>query len=204
MAPRRPRFPVEFWISALSLVALACGLAGCDNDHHHRPPEPDPPPYFDLWEREPNDAACCPDDLGVMFVGDELVIGGDIRDDGFDPYDGFGIESGEPFDVEFYLEPVDSYADLDLGVWDPVRGEFVLLWDSPDAVESGRFTVPGTFDQFQLVVMSFDGDAEYRLYVWIEPATFFTPLAAAAAPSKAARPVPLELYHPEDMRPPVD
>ncbi len=177
----------------LALLPLAgcyeCGGCGTpDND--------DPPPvaYYDIWELEPNDDGCCPDSLGTTYIGDTFVIGGMIRDDLYDPYDGFGLSAGEPQDVEFFLEPVAGGADLDLGVWDPLLGEFVLLWDSPYATESGRFTLPATFTDYQLVVMSYSGDAEYRLSVWIEPPTFFQLAGGAAHSEKMDRPVPLAGY----------
>jgi hypothetical protein len=181
----------------LALLPLALpGALACDNDHHHE--DPPPAPYFDVWEQEPNDASCCPDYLGTLYVGDALVIGGFIRDDGFDPFDGFGFRSGEPMDIEFYLEPVDGWADLDLGVWDPTVGDFVLIWDSPNSVESGVFTIPSALEDFQLVVMSYEGDAEYRLFVWADPPTFFTPESAGLGPTKAGRAVPSDLYGPAE------
>jgi hypothetical protein len=175
-------------------IASVLALAACDHRHHEDPEPPPVDPFFDIWEIEPNDFACCPDELGSFFVGDELVIGGHIRDDGFDPYDGFGMSNGEPLDVEFYLEPVGEWADLDLGVWDPWTGEFVLLWDSPEAVESGRFTVSSSLEDFHLVVMSFDGDAEYRLWLWFDAPTFVAPMAGEGGGEKKVRATPIPSY----------
>jgi len=167
-----------------------CGGCGTPDDT----PPPPPTPAYDIWELEPNDDGCCPDYLGTTYAGDAFVIGGRIRDDLYDPFDGFGLTSGEPHDVEFFLEPVAGSADLDFGVWDPYLGQFVLLWESPYATESGRFTVSGTFEDYQLVVMSYSGDAEYRLSVWIDPPTFLHLTADEPHVEKIARPKALAAY----------
>lgn len=184
--------------AALLLVPLACLLPGCTDcggcGTPDAPPPPPPAPYYDFWELEPNDSGCCPDYLGTTYAGESFVIGGYIRDDVYDPFDGFGLTSGEPHDVEFFLEPVAGSADLDFGVWDPYLGQFVLLWESPYATESGRFTVSGTFEDYQLVVMSYSGDAEYRLSVWIAPPTYLQVASAASAVEKMARPIGLRAY----------
>ena len=60
--------------------------------------------------------------------------------------------------------------------------------------ESGRFTVSGTFEDYQLVVMSYSGDAEYRLSVWIDPPTYLQVASAANAVEKMARPIGLRAY----------
>lgn len=188
----RPRLALP--AATLALLAVsACHHS--DDDCGGCPPPPAAAPY-DFWEVEPNDSGCCPDVIGTVYIGDEFIIGGTIRDDSLDPFDGFGLTSGEPLEVEFFLEPVAGSADLDLGVWDPAIGDFVLLWDSPGATEGGRFTIPSTFKDFQLVVMSWAGDAEYRLWVWIDPPSLFTLASAPAEPTRLDRPVPLELYAP--------
>ena len=187
----------------LALPALlACALLPACTDCHDCDPPPAPPaPYYDFWEIEPNDGACCPDVIGTVYVGDEFIVGGAIRDDSFDAYDGFGLTSGEPLEIEFFLEPIGTNADLDLGVWDPVVGDFVLLWDSPGTTEGGRFTLSGAFRDFQLVVMSYAGDTEYRLWVWVDPPTLAALAAgpaAAATPTRLDRPVPLTAYAPPE------
>jgi hypothetical protein len=182
----------------LLLAPLALLLPGCTDcggcGTPDAPPPPPSAPYYDLWELEPNDDGCCPDYLGTTYAGESFVIGGHIRDDFYDPFDGFGLTSGEPHDVEFFLEPVAGSADLDLGVWDPYLGQFVLVWESPYATESGRFTVSGMYEDFQLVVMSYSGDAEYRLSVWIDPPTYLHLAAGEANPEKTARPKGLAAY----------
>lgn len=176
--------------SAAVLAAAALAGCCCDDDDD----DPPPSPYFDLWEIEPNDEPCCPDVIGRVHIGDQFVIGGNIRDDSYDPFDGFELQSGEPLQIEFLLEPVCNCADLDLGVWDPVLGSWVLLWDSPSSVESGLFTIPTAFQDFQLVVMSYAGDAEYRLSVWVDPPSALAPDRPQPELWKLDRAVPLESY----------
>lgn len=150
--------------AALALGALAaCHAHWDDDDHHH------PAPYYDFWELEPNDSHCCPDDLGWVAVGDAFVIGGSIRDDGFDPFDGFELTSVGPCSIRFQLEPLDGVSDLDLCVWDPVLGDFAFCFESSDWIEQGSFNVPFSGSSFHLVVASYAGDSEYRLSVQCVP-----------------------------------
>jgi hypothetical protein len=191
--------PASIVASSLLASVLASGCTVWiheDDDHPHDPP----PPPFDLWENEPNDSHCCPDDVGTLFVGGEIVIGGHIQDDFDDPFDGFAFESGEPIEVHFVLEPVGSGADLDLCVWDPVAGAIAFCFDSPSSVEIGQFEVTSSFDPFHLVVASFVGDAEYRLTVWAEPVGFGALGAAASTPDEDLRErlVPFDRYGPDE------
>lgn len=129
----------------------------------------EPVPYYDVWEQEPNDANCCANDLGWIAIGDEFVIGGAIRDDGFDPFDGFHLRSLAPCAVRFALEPLDGVSDLDLCVWDPWLGDFAFCFESGAAIEQGVFNVPSGGASFHLVVASYIGRSEYRLRVRCEP-----------------------------------
>jgi hypothetical protein len=187
MFPRRPH------VSGLAVSLAALALSSCDV-HVARQHPPPPPPYYDLWEIEPNDAACCPDGIGDLYVGDAFVIGGTIRDDSGDPYDGFALQNREPLDLEFILEPIDSAADLDLCVWDPRIDDYAFCFDSPASVESGRFSIPASLTDFQLVVVSYSGDAEYRLHVFAHPITFGALASATEHAEKDGRAVPLDGY----------
>jgi len=155
------------------LIPLACApvLAGCHGSAgiFFEVPEPDPV----YAESEPNDDAWNADWMGALEAGDALCIVGDVRDDFWDPQDGFALQALEPIEVEFELVPGCGCADLDLWVYDPALDEFVLVFDSPYAAEKGAFTVWNPGMEFHLVVVSFDGDAAYELRLWVRPAQGF-------------------------------
>lgn len=138
---------------------------------------------FDVWEQEPNDSHCCANDVGWVSVGDSFVIGGSIRDDGLDPFDGFRLRNVGPCSIRFALEPLDGVSDLDLCVWDPLLGSFSFCFESANPVEHGVFNVPFGGEDFHLVVASYVGHSEYRLHVRCEPIGFG--LVAGDAPGAA-------------------
>lgn len=150
----------------LLLPIAAAALCACHGESRHVHPPVAP---FDVWEQEPNDAHCCANDLGWIGVGDEFVIGGSIRDDNLDPFDGFQLRALGPCSVRFALEPLNGVSDLDLCVWDPLLANFAFCFESSAAVEQGVFNVPNSGAAFHLVVASYIGDSEYRLWVRCEP-----------------------------------
>lgn len=150
-----------FRIAPLALALSACHVERKDGSHVAFP--------YDVWEQEPNDSHCCPDNMGWVSVGDSFVIGGSIRDDGLDPFDGFLLRNTGPCSIRFALEPLDGVSDLDLCVWDPLVGDFAFCFETSNAVEQGVFNVPNGGDAFHLVVASYIGRSDYRLHVRCEP-----------------------------------
>jgi hypothetical protein len=130
---------------------------------------PAPAHPYDVWESEPNDAHCCAHDLGWLSVGDQFVLGGTIRDDGLDPFDGFRLRSSGPCSVRFVLQPLDGVSDLDLCVWDPLLNDFAFCFESGAQLEQGVFNVHSSGAAFHLVVASYIGRSEYRLWISCEP-----------------------------------
>jgi hypothetical protein len=173
--------------------ALALVLGSCTYEAHHAYTPP-PPPSYDLWEAEPNDAACCPDGIGQLWVGDSLVIGGDITQLGPDFFDGFAFQNMQPCDIEFALVPVYSNADLDLCVYDPMLGDFAFCFETGNAIESGRFSVPSAFTDFQLVVSSYANASEYRLEIHCVPISLGVMAQNSAQHERSGRAVPLASY----------
>lgn len=143
------------------LSAVLCVLAaGCHDAHEVVVTKPAPPVY---GETEPNDDVFGADDFGYLVPGDEFGIVGSVRDDPYDPQDGFAFTAAGPIVVDFVLDAQCACADLDVWLYDPLRDEFVAVYDSPHAHEHGSFTVYG--QAFHLVVVSAAGDAPYRLDV---------------------------------------
>jgi hypothetical protein len=147
-----------------------------------------------VWEAEPNDAACCPDGIGQLWVGDCLVIGGTITELGPDFFDGFAFQNAQPCDIEFALVPVYSSADLDLCVYDPVIDDYAFCFETGNAIESGRFSVPSAFTDFQLVVSSYAYASEYRLEIHCVPISLGMMAESSAQPERSGRAVPLASY----------
>lgn len=146
--------------SRVPFAAAALGvLAGC-----HGSAEvvlvPVDPVYV---EAEPNDDVTTADDFGYLSPGEHVCIEGSVRDDAYDPQDGFAFAATGPILVDFMLDAGCACADLDVWIYDPVRDEFVGFFDSPSSSESGQFTVYGA--EFHIVVVSAGGDASYRLDV---------------------------------------
>jgi hypothetical protein len=173
-----PRLGLRWTLAAL----FAAPLAGCGEIEHHKLP---PSPPFDVWEVESNDSECCPNWLGWVSVGNAFVVGGNIRDDVQDLYDGFRLQTALPCRIRFWLEPLDGVSDLDLCVWDPIQGQYAFCFETSDPVEYGEFNVPFGDYVFDLVVNSYSGDSEYRLYVNCDPIIFG--LNATAAPAEDAK-----------------
>jgi len=162
---------------------LALSLAGC-----HGSVEVYVPPVPVYSESEPNDDAFDANDFGYVAPGDQIVIAGDVRDDGFDPQDGFAFTAAGPVSVEFTLDALCACADLDVWLYDPVRDEFVALFDSPHDPEWGQFTV---YSQgFHLIVVSAGGHSDYRLDVRVSG--FYGQIAEDGS-ATAAAPAPVGL-----------
>jgi hypothetical protein len=139
---------------------IALLVAGC-----HGSVEVYVPPDPVYSESEINDDAFSANDFGFVSPGEHLTIAGHVRDDAYDPQDGFAFTAAGPVVVDFTLDAFCPCADLDVWLYDPVHDEFVALFDSPHDPESGQFTV---FSQeFHLVVVSAGGHSDYRLDVHV-------------------------------------
>lgn len=148
--------------SSLALVALVgAGCHGSSDDAHH---EHAIPVYSEV---ESNDDAFTANDFGFLRAGDELRVEGSVRDDAFDPQDGFAFTALGAIHVEFVLDADCACNDLDVWVYDPLIGEFVGVFDAPTDPERGSLTVFG--QAFHLVVVSASGDAFYRLDLRTSP-----------------------------------
>lgn len=193
IAPHDPYKLSRFARHAAPALALALGSCTYEAHDSYTPPPP-PPPSYDVWEAEPNDAACCPNGIGQMWVGDCVVIGGYITQYGPDFFDGFAFQTMQPCDIEFALVPAYPSADLDLCVYDPVIEDFAFCFETGNPVECGRFSVPSAFTDFQLVVSSYAYASEYRLEVHCVPISLGVMAQSSAQPERSGRAVPLARY----------
>lgn len=142
------------------LAASLSALAACHGSDEVVVVVPTEPVYAE-WE--PNDDAFTADDFGSLSPGDHVCIAGSVRDDPYDPQDGFAFHAAGPVVVDFTLSPGCACADLDVWVFDPLLGDFVAVFDSGSSPERGSVTVYS--QSFHLVVVSAGGDTDYRLDV---------------------------------------
>lgn len=144
----------------LAAVCALAALAGCHGSAHVEVGSPAEPVYVEV---EANDDADSANWFGVLAPGDRVHVEGTVRDDAFDPQDGFAFDAAGSIVVDFALDADCGCADLDVWVYDPIADAFVGVFDSPHDPERGTLTV---HDQpFHLVVVSSGGDAAYHLDV---------------------------------------
>jgi len=140
----------------------------------------DPHPIYS--ESEPNDDVFGADDFGFLHAGEHFGIAGTVRDDPYDPQDGFAFVAAGAIVVDFELRATCGCADLDLWLYDPVLDEFVGVFDNSSGTERGTFTVYG--QEFHMIVVSAAGDSGYRLD--LGASTFHAANAADSARVAAA------------------
>ena len=141
--------------AALALVALA---SACSH-HDHEGFEPVPA----FREAERNDAPFEANDFGLLHPGERFFIDGFVRDDGFDPFDGFAFTAAQPIHVDFQLHHGSASADLDVCLYNPLLDETLACWATTERPEHGGVDVFGGGFDFHLVVESFAGDSAYSL-----------------------------------------
>lgn len=166
----------------LPIVLSLCSLAACDDDCHGCDGGGgDSIPVF--TETEPNDDPLTADHFGVLHPGDHFFIDGFVRYDTIDPFDGFAFTAGQPLHVDFQLFIGNSFADLDVCLYDPQLDETLACWATTDDPEQGGVDVFAGGLDFHLVVESFTGDASYSLEIAVLPLLATT---AEAGPGAAA------------------
>lgn len=153
MQPARPRLAVA--LAAFPLLVLdACVAHVVLHDDH--------PVYTEV---EPNDSALTAPFYGGLVPGDAFSIVGHVQESGFDLYDGAEVRVDAPCELVFDLTSRGYDTDLDVCLYDPDLGEFVVCADGPSDPEHGSVIVLEAGKRLQLVVTSAWGDAEYTLSV---------------------------------------
>lgn len=160
------------------LVLLAT-LTGCVYETHHggHHGQGGIPVY---GETEPNDFASEAEPFGLLRPGDGFAIAGHVRDDEFDPADGFAFTAAQPLHVEFRLVAENPYADLAVALYDPFLDETVAVFQTGNNPELGSVDVFAGDVDFHLVVASLAGFSDYRLELQV----FSLGLAAREAPEE--------------------
>ena len=149
--------------SKLLLLAALAPLAACydDDDDCY---DCGPPVYLEI---EPNDLPAQANFLGTLYPGDWIAIEGRLSEFGPDLLDGFSLRSGTAIHVQFALYEASSGADFDVCLYDPDTGQYVYCWETASHPESGAFTIHGGGKDVHLVLSPFQGDAPYRLEIFV-------------------------------------
>jgi hypothetical protein len=127
------------------------------------------PGQDEYFEQEPNDTQFYANALGVLGIGEQIEIHGNIDCFGCDPADGFKFSTLGPVALQFTLACADSYADLDLCVFDPSIGGYFQCFENGGPLESGTILLGGPATELHLVVSPFSGGGPYVLAVDVLP-----------------------------------
>ena len=93
---------------------------------------------------------------------------------GHDATDSYALQTTDPARIHFELECYGN-ADLDLCLYNPYYDEVVAHWDS-FGDEYGSFDVPGYGQDFQLIVVAFNGAGDYDLSLRVDALPFYAQL----------------------------
>lgn len=158
------------------LLPLAFVLAACHVRHVHHA---GPPVYAEL---EPNDSVFDAPLYAGLRPGSAFSIRGHVTELGPDVFDGAAVRADEAVEIRFDLYSDDHGTDLDVCVYDPDLGVYVVCEDGFGDPEHGAVVVLEPGKVIHLVVSSAHGDVGYRLDVQATPPTYGL---AAEAPAEA-------------------
>jgi hypothetical protein len=165
----------------LTLSLAAFGLVACHR-HGHGHDGDGSNGIVVFREAEVNDEPASANHFGLLRPGQRFFIDGFVRDDAFDPFDGFAFTAREPLHVDFELFIDAPGADLDVSLYDPQLDATVAAWTSTDNPEVGGVDVFAGGLDFHLVIESFAGDTSYSLAITVGPLFGREALRAAGAP----------------------
>jgi len=143
-----------------SLAPFLLVSAACTARVEHDRGAPPPKVYAEI---EPNDTAYLAPSYGGLAPGQAFTIVGNITSSGPDFYDGFSVRADAPCTIDFELVSHSAFTDLDLCVYDPELGEFVVCAEGPYDPEKGQVTILEVGKVVQFVVTSSAGATGYSL-----------------------------------------
>ena len=144
-----------------AVLAVAC-TSGCGSSTHvHVPPPPPTGPVVYI-EIEPNDFPDFPDFVSVLDRRSHLAVQGSVEAFGFDVVDHIEFQAAEPMELDFYLEPLTAFGDVDVSIYDPLTG-FVLNTYALAGGESGALVIHEGGRPFQFVITAFGAASDWDL-----------------------------------------
>lgn len=141
------------------LLALPLALAAC---HVHHVEYDDPPVYAEV---EPNDSVFEAPLYAGLRAGSVFSVRGHITEFGADVFDGVAVRADEAVEIRFDLYSDLLGTDLDVCVYDPDLGAYVVCEDGFGDPEHGAVVVLEPGKVIHLVVSSAHGSTGYRLDV---------------------------------------
>lgn len=145
----------------LGALLLATLLVGCRKATFTRGPSGPVPDRF--VELEPNDSPDFPDFVGFIDSTSFVQVDGFVEAVGVDIVDHIEFESAEPIEVEFFLEALDPFGDVDVSIYDPVAGVILGTFAAGGPFESGTIIVQDPGRPFQFVISAFAETTSWSL-----------------------------------------
>jgi hypothetical protein len=158
-----PALPAALKSSAAVLAAVlaASFLTGCERRTHvYAPPAPQPD-YF--TELEPNDSPGFPDFVGYLDQSSFVVVEGHVEAFGFDIVDHIEFETNDVIEIDFTLEALGPYGDVDVTIYDPIANQIVGTYATDGRYETGTLIIHEAGRPFQFIIEAFDTDTSWSL-----------------------------------------
>ncbi|MEE2941096.1 MAG: hypothetical protein VX460_11965 [Planctomycetota bacterium] len=144
-----------------AVLAVACVSSCGSATHVHVPPAPPTGPVI-YAEIEPNDFPDFPDFVSVLDRQSHLAVQGSVGAFGFDVVDHIEFQAAEPMELDFYLEPLTAFGDVDVSIYDPISG-LVLNTYAFTGGESGTIVIHEAGRPFQFVITAFGFASDWDL-----------------------------------------
>ena len=146
-------------LGAALAVAFVSGC-GSSTDVHVPPPPPTGPVIY--AELEPNDFPAFADFVSVLDRRSHLAVLGSVEAFGFDIVDHIEFQAAEPMELDFYLEPVTAFGDVDVSIYDPISGVILNTYAFAGG-ESGTRVIHEAGRPFQFVITAFGAASNWDL-----------------------------------------
>lgn len=122
-----------------------------------------PPVGPDIFvELEPNDFPETADFVGFVDDLSYLVVQGSVEAVGFDIVDHIEFEATMPIELDFYLDGLGPFADVDVTIYDPID-DIILGTYAISGDESGTIVVHEAGRPFQFIVEAFGEASDWDL-----------------------------------------
>lgn len=154
-------------LGAIVVIALASSCRRIT----HTPNSPPGPALFQ--EIEPNDSPLFPDFVAVLDSSSFLAVQGSVEAVGFDIVDHIEFEADRPLEVDFYLEALSPFGDVDVSIYDPVDDVIVGTYAFSGPTEFGTLIIHEPGRPFQFVIEAFDSDTLWDLELITYPSIGF-------------------------------
>ncbi len=144
-----------------AVLAVACA-SSCGSSVAVQVPPPPPTGPVVYVELEPNDFPDFPDFVSVLDRRSHLAVLGSVEAFGLDVVDHIEFQAAEPMELDFYLEPLTAFGDVDVSIYDPIAG-VVLNTYAFAGGESGTLVIHEAGRPFQFIVYAFGAASDWDL-----------------------------------------